>query len=208
MSIINSMQSRVLVAALAAVASFAPGVFAQGGKAQAPAAKPAAAAAADPWVAKSPKLGTIALKLAEPAFAIEFPKKDWVVAPSGGAAVLALVQSKGEASVIVERVILKAELGPDDITDLFAQLETEAIQQRAAKAADFKSKVLDVAGGRLVAVQFVMTGSKGPERVRQYSIPAGKDLYRVTCAAPIAQWAVYDPIFAHMAATFAPARTE
>ena len=191
-----------LVVAAFAMALLAVGVASPALSGQAP------AAGVDAWVARNPKLAKLRFTMTEPAFTIDFPKKDWVVAPGGGAATLVLVQTKGEASVIVERAVLKAELGPGDITDLFAQLETEAIQQRTPKAADFKSKVLDVGTARRVVVQYVVAGAKGPERAGQYSIPAGTDLYRVTCSAPIAQFAVYDPIFAHMAASFAPGRRE
>lgn len=192
----------VLVACLVATIAVPATLRAQGaaGKNQ--------AAAADAWVAKAPKLATTTLTVTNPGFSLEYPKKDWIVVPGGGAATVVLAQAKGNASVIVERVVLKAELGPDDITDLFAQLETESIQQRAPKAADFRSKVLDVTGGRLVAVQYALDGSKGPERVRQYSIPVGTNLYRLTCAAPIGQFQIFDPVFAHIAASFMPARSE
>jgi hypothetical protein len=42
----------------------------------------------------------------------------------------------------------------------------------------------------------------GSERVRQYSVPVGRQLYRLTCISSAAQFAAYDPVFAHIAASF------
>jgi len=132
----------------------------------------------------------------------EFPKKDWQVVPGGSAAIVSLLQRKGEAAVVVERTRLNQPLAPDDITDLFGQLEGETVRDQQPAAADIRSSVYETGGRRFVIVTYGRGGVLGPERVRQYSFPVGGDLYRLTCSAPAAQFARYEPVFAHVAATF------
>jgi hypothetical protein len=167
----------------------------------APAAQ-AAAKAADPWLARSAKLQVQPQRAADAPIQLDLPKKDWMVLPSSGSLVLALVSRKGDAVVLVERSALRQALEAEDITDLFAQIEVEAIKERHPKAADVQSKVLDLGGRRLVAVQYSRPGVLGSERVRQYSVPVGRELYRVTCISSAAQFAVYDPVFSHIGASF------
>jgi hypothetical protein len=115
---------------------------------------------------------------------------------------LVLATKKGDAVVLVERSMLRQALEAADITDLFAQIETDAIKERQPKATDFQSKVLDAGDRRLVAVQYGRPGVLGSERVRQYSVAVGKQLYRVTCISSAAQFAAYDSVFSHIAASF------
>jgi hypothetical protein len=57
-----------------------------------------------------------------------------------------------------------------------------------------------------VAIDFMRpSASGGAEHARQYSIAMGKELYRFTCAAPLAAFAAYEPICGHMVASFSPA---
>ena len=163
---------------------------------------PAGQAAGDPWYSRNAKLQFQVSLGAEVAFQLEWPRKDWLALPGGGSLLLAFASKKGDAVVLVEQVTLRQPLDPRDLTELFAQLEAEGIKERHPGATDFQSKVIEGADRRLVAVQFARTGVLGSERVRQYSIPVGKQLYRVTCAAAAAQFAAYEPVFAHMAATF------
>jgi hypothetical protein len=167
----------------------------------APAAQ-AAAKAADPWLARSDKLQVQPQPAADAPIQLDLPKKDWMVLPSSGSLVLALASRKGDAVVLVERSALRQALEAEDITDLFAQIEVDAIKERYPKAADIQSKVLDLGARRLVAVQYLRQGVLGSERVRQYSVPVGTQLYRVTCISSAAQFAVYDPVLSHIAASF------
>jgi hypothetical protein len=155
----------------------------------------------DPWVSRAAKLQVRPQRSADAPLQVEFPAKDWVVLPSSGALVLAAASRKGDAVVLIERSTLRQALDPADITDLFAQIEIEAIKERQPKAADFQSKVLDSGARRLVAVQYSRLGVLGSERVRQYSVPVGTDLYRVTCISSAARFAAYDPVFSHIAAS-------
>lgn len=161
-------------------------------------------APAEPWYARSAKIQFQSARGPDAAFQIEWPRKDWMTLPGGGSLVLAFASKKGDAVVLVEQVPLRQALEADDITDLFGQLEADAIKERHPRAAEFQSKVIESGERRLVAVQFTRPGVLGNERVRQYSIPVGKQLYRLTCASAAAQFAAYDPLFAHMAATFSP----
>jgi hypothetical protein len=157
---------------------------------------------ADPWYVRAAKLEFQVSRGAEVAFQVEWPRRDWLALPGGGSLLLAFASKKGDAVVLIEQVALRQALDPNDLTDLFAQLETEAIKARHPGAADFESRVIEGGDRRLVAVQFSRTGVLGAERVRQYSLPVGKQLYRVTCAAAAGQFAAYEAIFAHVAATF------
>ena len=160
------------------------------------------AKAPDPWLARTTKLQFQAQRAADAPVQLDLPKKDWMVLPSSGPLVLVMASRKGDAVVLVEQSTLRQALDPEDITDLFAQIEVDAIKERHPKAADFESKVLDLGARRLVAVQYGRPGLLGLERVRQYSVPIGRQLYRVTCISSTALFAVYGPVFSHIAASF------
>ena len=98
--------------------------------------------------------------------------------------------------------VLNQSLEAADITDLFAQIEIDAIKEQQPKAAEFQSKLLDAGQRRLVAVQYGRPGLLGRERVRQYSMPMGKYLYHVTCISSASQFGAYDRVFSHIAGSF------
>jgi hypothetical protein len=142
----------------------------------------------------------------------EYPKKGWeivqrpttAVIPGATAPIVSVVQRKREAAVVVEQTKLHQPLALDDITDLFSQLETDSIRERQPQATDVRARLVDVGGGRrLVIMTYGRPGLGGGQRVRQYSIPAGADLFRLTCIAPASQFARYEGVFAHVAASFA-----
>ncbi len=157
----------------------------------------------DPWFAKTTRTQFQVVKLSDAGFQVEWPKKDWLLLPSAGPFALVLATKKGDAMVAVERTSLRQPLQPSDITDLFAQLESDTIKERE-KPVDLQARVIEAGDRRLAAVQYQRSGPQGTERVRQYSVPAGKRLYRLICVSSASQFLTYDPVFAHMAATFAP----
>jgi hypothetical protein len=173
-----------------------------GGMAASVSGRQAGASKPDPWFARSTKIAFQPEKAPDAPVTIEVPKKDWMLLPSNGSVLLIAATRKGDAAVFVERSELSQPLEPTDITDLFAQIESDGIKEREPRATEFQAKVLDVGDRRLVAVQYTRPGVLGTERVRQYSLPLGKQLYRVTCASSAAKFAAYDPVFAHMAASF------
>ena len=133
----------------------------------------------------------------------EYPKKDWQVVPGGSSVIVTLAQKKGEAAVVVEQNRMNQALAPEDITDLFGQLEADIVKKRQPSANDLQTKLVQTAGRRLVILTYGRKGVAGPELVRQYSIPTGTDLFRLTCSAASAQFMKYEPVFAHIAASFA-----
>lgn len=133
---------------------------------------------------------------------LEYPKKDWEVVPGGSTAIASLMQKKGEAAVVIEASRLNQPLAPDDITDLFGQLESETVRDRQPSAVNIQPKVYGAAGRRFVILTYERSGVSGPERVRQYSIPVGAELYRLICSAAAPQFAHYETVFAHIAASF------
>lgn len=156
----------------------------------------------DPWYGRTTRAQFQPIKAPDGGFQMEWPKKDWMPLPSAGSLALVLASRKGDALVVVERSTLRQPLEPADITDLFAQLESDVVKEQQ-KALDVQARVIESGDRRLVAVQYQRAGVLGTERVRQYSMPAGKTLYRVTCISSDGRFASYDPLFAHMAASFA-----
>jgi len=161
---------------------------------------------------RAAKLEVQAFETGNKQIRLEYPKKDWDVAPANGAPVsvpgvtwpiVSIVQKKHDAAIVVEGVRLHQPLAQDDITDLFGELEASAIRERQSLAKDLQPKVVQAGGRRIVIVTYNRQGAAGAERVRQYTIPAGgADLYRLTCSAATAQFARYEPVFAHVAASF------
>ena len=158
------------------------------------------AMAADPWYGRTTKAQFQPARTVD-GFQLDWPKKDWLMLPSAGSLSLVMTTKKGDALVVVERTVLRQPLEPSDITELFAQLESDAVKEKG-QVLDVQARVIDANGRRLVAVQFQRTGMLGPERVRQYSLPVGKNLYRLICISTAAQFLSYDPLFSHMAASF------
>jgi hypothetical protein len=122
--------------------------------------------------------------------------------PGATSPIVSLMQRKREATIVVEQTKLHQPLALDDITDLFGQLEADSIKERQPLASDVQSKLVEAGGRRFVIVNYGRQGVAGAERVRQYSIPAGGDLFRLTCVAAASQFPRYEPVFAHVAASF------
>jgi hypothetical protein len=162
--------------------------------------------AVDAWIAPTTKVQFEPQRAADAPLQLDLPKKDWMVLPSSGSMLLILASRKGDAVVLLERLTLNLVLEAADITDLFAQIEIDAIKKQQPKAAEFQSRVLHSGQLRLVAVQYGRPGVLGSERVRQYSIPIDKQLYHVTCISSAAQFGAYDPVFSHIAASFKATR--
>ncbi len=182
----------------------------------------ATAAAASPLSAQEPvppaageygraaKLESVVFESANKQIRFEYPKRDWEIVPRAGAAmipgatspIVSLVQRKREAAVVVEQTKLHQPLALDDITDLLSQLEMDSLRERQPQASDVKAKLVEAGGRRFVILTYARQGVGGPERVRQYSFAAGADLFRLTCVAAASQFARYEPVFAHVAASF------
>lgn len=169
------------------------------------AAAPAAALqtpAPDPWIARTATVPFQPLRVADAPLQLDVPKKDWMVLPASGSVVVSLANRRGDAAVLVERSTLAVALDAAAITNVFAEIEISTIKESQPKATDFQSRILDIGPRRLVAVQYSRPGVLGAERVRQYSVPVGKQLYHLIVISAAAQFASYDPVFSHIAASF------
>lgn len=136
-------------------------------------------------------------------FTVQYPAKDWSVVAGGSSSLVTLVHKKGEAAVVIEYLPLQLELAPSEIDDGFAQLETEPVVSRQINVNAVGARVMELAGRRAVVVDFSRQGVAGGERVRQYSLPYGRHLYRLVCSAPAGLFAKYEKTFAAMAGSFA-----
>ena len=135
-------------------------------------------------------------------FALEYPGKDWQIVPGGGSVVATLAQKNSEASVVIDYTKMNQALTPSEINDLFAELEGEDLTARQPEAKGAKPSIVNVGGRRVVVIQYSRAGLKGQEKVVQYTVPAGQDVYRLICSAQSAQFAKYEPVFVHMIESF------
>lgn len=155
-----------------------------------------------PAQAPAPRKDYQILRTFADRFTFVYPKKDWEIIPGGGASLLTLTQKKREATVVVEYQPLHLELEPSEIDDNFAKLELEPITTRQADVNGVGQRLQDLGSQRVVIVDFSRKGTTGTERVRQYSLPIGKHLYRIVCSAPSAAFAKYEPVFTVIVESF------
>lgn len=141
-------------------------------------------------------------------FLIEYPAKDWRVIPVGGSVVASVAQKDGEAAVLVDYTKLKLALAPEEIDEGFANLELSALKEKEPTAKDVKATVVTAPSGPRVVIDYVRTGASGPERVTQYSIPAGADLYRVICTVRAALHEKYQPTMTYVVDSFSLLRRQ
>jgi hypothetical protein len=136
-------------------------------------------------------------------FSLEFPK-DWQVNAGVGDVLVTFAQKKNEAALVVERFHLNLAPTPDKIDELFAQIEEDTVKERQPQAIAVSHRLADGNGRRFIVIDYTRPGLTRPlERARQYSVPIGQDLFRLICSAVPAQFAKYDPLFAHINDSFA-----
>jgi len=134
-------------------------------------------------------------------FALDYPK-DWQVIAGAGDVLVTFAATNGEAAFVVERSKMNIALAPEDITDLFAQIEADILKERQPRASDLIAKVGGDTSLRTILIDYARPGLSRPERARQYSLPMGQELYRLTCSALTIKFAKYDSAFAHVAGSF------
>jgi len=157
----------------------------------------------DPWLTPASAGAFDVRRGPDTPVRIAVPKNNWMVLPTGRSVIFVMAAKKGDADVMVERAPLALALEPDDVTDVLAQIQVDAIKAREPRAAEFEARVLEAGARRLVAVQYRRPGSLGLERVRQYSLPVGHWLYHITCASTLDQFPSYEAMFSHIASSFA-----
>lgn len=155
--------------------------------------------------AQTPEKGFQIFQGLRTLFTVQYPSKDWQVVPGGSASLVAFTQKKAEATVVIEYQTLQLELAPTEIDDGFAQIEAEPIAQHQPTATDVQGRIADADGRKVVVIDYNRKGVGGPEKVRQYSMPIGKQMYRIVCSAPAPLFAKYEPTFVTIVRTFAVA---
>lgn len=133
-------------------------------------------------------------------FSVEYPRDwTWTMVSASGEPMATFLQPRKEAAFVVERFRLRQELASDQVTDVFADIEADVLKENQPQATEVVAKVVTEGEKRFVVVDYSRPGVGVVERVRQYSYPVGKDLYRLTCMAVTAQFGKYDPTFALIA---------
>src|SRR5262249_41091179 len=163
------------------------------------------AAAQRPWWLLGPGKSDeyVAFEPADKRVALEIPKRDWGPASRVWSGIVGFSSAKSDASAALEHIQLKLALEPSEITQLFVDLEVESIKERDPSAEDVRTALrTDSDGRRVIVIDFTHRGLRGPERVRQFSIPRDSDLFRLICSAAPALFDKYSPVFEHMAASF------
>jgi hypothetical protein len=135
-------------------------------------------------------------------FSLEYPSKDWQILPGGGSVVATLAPKSGDASVVIDYTKMSQALAPNEINDLFAELEGEDLATRQPEAKSAKPSIVNVGSRRVVVIQYSRAGLKGQEKVVQYTVPVGQDVYRLICSAQETAFPKYEPVFMRMIETF------
>jgi hypothetical protein len=133
-------------------------------------------------------------------YSIEFPKGwDWTIVEGAGEALSTFVHPKKEAAIVVERFRMKLALSQGEITDAFAEFETDLLKENQPYVKEVNARVITQGPKRLVQIDYKRPGIGEPgkvedERVRQFSFPIGGSLYRITCFSLASQFGKYESI--------------
>lgn len=173
-------------------------------------ANPHAQGASDPWYAlqvnpknvDQPRVFTGTFQIALP--------KNWHLAPGHTGTIFSIVEhtKKWETGglITLEYMRLQAPLEPSLIA-AFGERELKEVQNRELSGKQFGVAVKNGQLGPIILVQYDRPGISGTDdHVAQYSIPIGLVMYRLICIAPTASVEKYRPMFAHVAASFQPAK--
>jgi hypothetical protein len=174
-------------------------------------ANPAAQGSADPWYGLQANIKNVdAPKVFTGAFQIALPNKNWHLAPGHTGTIFSVVEEakKWETGglITLEYMRLQAPLEPSLIA-AFGERELKEVQTRELSGKQFNVAVKNGQLGPIILVQYDRPGISGTDdHVAQYSIPIGLVMYRLVCIAPTASVEKYRPTFAHVAASFQPAK--
>ena len=166
-----------------------------------------AAQAPDPWFAKSAKDKDFeAPKLPWSNISIELPK-GWQLLPGHNGFLLTAAEktrnNQPAGVIMLEQMRLQDTLLPKDLTEATLNFETANTKERDPAGDKFQGQIKQGSEGRrFIFMQYTRPGIAGPDRVTQYSVPAGVILYRVICIAPEALIARYQSTCAHVAESF------
>lgn len=164
----------------------------------------------DPWYALQANLKSVDQpKVFTGTFQIALPK-NWHLAPGHTGTIFSIVEDtkKWETGglITLEYMRLQAPLEPSLIA-AFGERELKEVQNRELSGKQFGVAVKNGQLGPIILVQYDRPGISGSDdHVAQYSIPIGLVMYRLICIAPTASVEKYRPMFAHVAASFQPAK--
>ena len=165
----------------------------------------AAGAQPDPWFAKSPPNVLKMRPYADPSkrFTIDYPLKDWTPYPGGVTSLVVFHQKKGQASVIVERQTLSSVAEQRFVNDTFIGLRAGEVRDADPQSSAIEQRTIADGAYRIAVLVYSRPGADGAESVRTYHMLRGRHLYRIVCRSAQGQMPTFDPVFAHMAASFA-----
>lgn len=135
-------------------------------------------------------------------FAFQYPKKDWQVFPGAGSSLATVGGSKGKASVQIEYLKLNEPIKVDENYELIVGIETEFIRDRQPGAEQIKGAPMRRDLKDIVIVDYMRPGASGADRIRQYSIINGANLFRVSCVAPATEFPKLEATFEQIAKSF------
>ncbi len=135
-------------------------------------------------------------------FTLRYPS-GWKALFGAGATLAVLAEKDGKASVHVEYLRLQQPLDAGRDYDVIVQIERDLIKERESKADQIVALPARPEVGGIVTIEFTRPGFKRVERVRQYSVIRGTDLFRILCVASAAEFARFGPLFDQVARSFA-----
>jgi hypothetical protein len=159
---------------------------------------PMRAAVDDPAFVKSSTLKVSSWRLAKPAVSFEYPAKDWIDSGSGVTTLATLVQRKGEASMLLEYEA--TEFPTLAVNDTFLGLEQDRVAKIRAVTA-MSGRILQTRDHGIAILEYTEQSAAGPDRVRIYVMPVGREVFRLICRAGIQQFPKYQEVFSHAAAS-------
>jgi hypothetical protein len=114
--------------------------------------------------------------------AFSYPKKDWIAVPAAGGNIALVMHRKAEASLALDYTALRVALEADEVDETFAEIEVEALTQRAPHVRVIGAERTELNDHPVIVVKYAAAGLAGDLDVTQYSFVDGGGLYRLTCA--------------------------
>lgn len=165
------------------------------------------AAQSDPWYGRSAnQKDFVPAVMPWNSLALDLPKKDWQMVPGrGGILFVAAEKTRNNrpgGAIVLEQRKLALPLADEDINQELAGLEANETLTADPASTAVSHEVKEIDGRKFILVIYTRPGFAGTDTVVQYSFWFGDVKFRVIGVAPTAQLARYQPIFAHVAATF------
>jgi hypothetical protein len=75
-------------------------------------------------------------------------------------------------------------------------------------SSSFSHQFAEIAGARLIVIDFSQPGPQGAERVRMYTLPRGSEWYRVICTTTVGSFEKHLPTCHKIASSLTPAPSQ